>query len=272
VTAGGPSSDEVQVAPEIDRLDSHDDEPRPWWSGPTGVLAIVVVALLVAAGAVNLVRELREDRSWPTDCGIDGHDDWCATPSEEMTDARLAAVARAHCPALAGLPAADVVPQPLGLIGPPNSKARACTTGSPSDGTEDALLGQSARLSWVTRQVGGSDDGQVQVSCPDDSRTTAGLELEADQLGSTVAAINGVDRRIDFGAVAEDIVGAAAGDGQPGVSLGFLSCDTSGVQLTHLRAGSTFSCAVELYSSIGRGSYHATYQVTDHAPYFTQVE
>jgi hypothetical protein len=163
------------------------------------------------------------------------------------------------------------VPQPLALIGPPDSRARARTSGTSADGSEDALLGQPARLSWVSRHVGGTEDGQVRISCPDDSRTTAGLQLDAGQLRSTVAAVNG-HRRIDFGKVAEDIVGAAAGHDPGGVSFGFLSCDSSDLQLTRLQAGSTFSCSVEVYSSIGRGSYRASYRVTDRPPYFASSE
>ncbi len=264
--------DDVDAAAELEVLSSHDaGGPRHWWSRPLVVLGLVLVALVVGTNTLSLVRQAAADDDWPTSCGIDENPDWCAEPSAAMTDPDLAALAQAHCPALADLDPSQVVPQPLTPIGPSNSEVVARTTGTVTDGSEQSLLGRPGMLSWVTRQVGGEDDGRVRISCLDGAGNTPGLQLEAEQFRSAVAAIGGNERRVDMAAVAQDITTTAHQGDHTGSSFGFLTCDTGSLDLDSPRVGRTFSCAVEVYGWHGLGAYRATYRVTDEVPYFTRV-
>jgi len=251
-------------------LDSDADHERRGTSWPRRLIVLVVVAFVAVTVGVNLVGRPFPDRTWPTACGIDGHPDWCARPSSEMTDSGLAALARAQCPALAGLEPADVLPQPLTSIGPPNRKTLALTSGTAENGSEEALLGQPGRVSRVTRQVGGKEAGRVRLSCPGAAKSAPGVQLDADQVRATTAStIDG--RRIDFGKVAKETAGITRGHNRTNVSFGLLSCRTGALELTRPQVGRTFSCAVQVYSSYGLGAYRVTYRVTDDAPYFART-
>lgn len=255
-----------------DELSSHTDaEPRGWWRRTLTVAGVLVVALVAVLGGVNAVKEVVPDRSWPTGCGIDGHANWCARPSAVMTGQDLAVLAQASCPAMSGVEPRDVVPQLLTPIGPPDRRTRALTSGTVTNGSEQALLGRPGRVTWVTRQVGGPDDGRVRVSCPGAARTAPGLRLDAEQVRAVVASRTGEGRGIDLTRVAREMAGTARGPDRRGVSFGFVTCDTRSLDPTRRQVGERFSCAVEVYGALGQGAYRATYRVTDRSPYFARV-
>lgn len=263
--------DDVFDVGAADLLDSHPDTERRGRSLPRRLIVLVVLGFVAVTIGVNLVRELVPDSAWPTSCGIDGHRDWCAQPSSDMTDPGLAALAQAQCPALSTLSPTDVVPQPLTSIGPPNRRTHALTSGTAENGSEEALLGRRGQVSRVTRQVGGPDDGRVRVSCPGAAKSAPGVQLDAGQARAVVTATTADRRRIDFAKVAKETAGITRGRNRTDVSFGFLTCKTGALDLTRPQVGGTFSCAVEVYSSYGLGAYRVTYRVTDDAPYFARA-
>jgi hypothetical protein len=56
------------------------------------------------------------------------------------------------------------------------------------------------------------------------------------------------------------------------VSFGFLTCDTTAVDLGQPRPGSTFRCLVEAYRPQGMGAYRVTFRVTRDRPYFRALD
>jgi hypothetical protein len=71
-------------------------------------------------------------------------------------------------------------------------------------------------------------------------------------------------RRVNFTDVATELATTARG----GMSYGFLTCDTGGVDLDAPEVGDTFSCSVEVFGFQGQGAYQAVYRITDEPPYF----
>jgi hypothetical protein len=250
---------------EGDWLDTH-PERRSRLRVFNGTPAVVctVIAVTVAVAAVLVVTR---DPDWPTRCGVDGRSEWCGQASRRMTDPSLATVVSDYCPGLAGSETSTVVPQPLSLADLGGEDALARTTGTPGSGTEDSLLGLPSSFSWVTRWVGGDNDGRVELRCPGMTEAVPSLRLAEDQFRSTVAASRTSEgRHIDFAAVAESSVRTAAPDS--GVSWGFMTCDTTAVDLADLAEGETFACQVEAYSPEGKGLYRFGYRVTSGSPYF----
>ncbi|MGI8900108.1 MAG: hypothetical protein ACR2HA_04115 [Nocardioides sp.] len=251
---------------EGDWLDTHPERrSRPVL---TRVLVLGGLAAAVAVGGVALAAlVLDRDPDWPTRCGVDGRSEWCGQASRRMTDPALAAVVGDYCPGLAGSQPTTVVPQPLSLADLGAEDALARTTGSPESGTEDSLLGVPSSFSWVTRWVGGDNDGRVELRCPGMTEAVPSLRLAEDQFRSTVAASRTSEgRHIDFAAVAESSVRTVAPDS--GVSWGLMTCDTTAVDLADLAEGETFACQVEAYSPEGKGLYRFGYRVTSGSPYF----
>lgn len=226
----------------------------------------------VALVAVGVLLAFADDRDWPQDCGVDGRAEWCAEPSEVMTEPPVVSLVRDYCPQLADVPLQEMVPQPLGQLNLASDQALAKTSGTDREGTEDALLGRPGEFAWVTRWVGGESDGRVEVRCPDDTASTASLRLESDQFRSTVAASSAVDARyIDFTEVARQSVPALSGTGMGRTSFGFVTCDTTGIDLDDPASGRTFFCVTEVYGLQGTGGYRSIYQVTPDSPYFEKV-
>jgi len=251
---------------EGDWLDTHPERRRR--PVLTRVLVLGGLAASVAVGTgVVAVLVLDRDPDWPTRCGVDGRSEWCGQASRRMMDPALAAVVGDYCPGLAGSQPTTVVPQPLSLADLGAEDALARTTGTPGSGTEDSLLGLPSSFSWVTRWVGGENDGRVELRCPGMTETVPSLRLTEDQFRSTVAASGARDgRHIDFAAVAESSVRTVAPDS--GVSWGFIACDTTAIDLADLTEGETFACQVEAYSPEGKGLYRFGYRVTSGPPYF----
>lgn len=238
---------------------------RHAWAYPPGLVLVLIVGLVATIGAVAL----RANPSWPTECQLGGHRDWCAEPSLAMSNPALATLAHGYCPKLSTTSLRDVVAQPLSQMDLANQETFAKIAGSASRGTEDVLLGEPGNFAWVTRTYGGESDGLVEIRCPGDTRNVPGLALKADQFRSTLAASNAADGiHIDFAEVARQSV-ATMSTGQPtDPSFGFLTCDTDGIDLSQPQAGRQFSCMVEIYGLQGKGGHQAQYRVTDDAPFF----
>jgi hypothetical protein len=254
-----------EVAATSDSLSSH---PKPESSvrsrKPVTIAALAVLLLVAVVLAVSYVQK----PDWPTGCGIAGHPSWCAQPSAAMTNESIVALVHAYCPSLAAFPVDDVVPQPLIELDLADGETFARTSGNPSAGREEALLGRPSALSWLTRWVGGERDGVWEVRCPGNARSTPSLHLEGEQLDSTIAASQSEARQIDFRDVARQLVAATPKERAAELSFGFLECDTTSLNLTRPRVGDTFACTVEIYSPEGKGASRATYRVIGERPYF----
>ena len=240
-------------------------EPHSRMSGRRlWVVAGLAAALMVAATAAwDAVRE----SDWPSGCDVSGHPDWCTEPSDAMRDPALIALARDYCPALASSAQADVVPQPLSVLGLADERTFAMTSGDSRTGAEDAVLGDRSAVTWITRR----QDGLLEVRCSGSSATTPSLRLRADQFDSTVAAADADEgMRLDFADVARELTAGMYAEPPTYISYGFLGCDTSGIDLGAPEAGETFSCAVEVFRLQGQGTYRASYRITDRPPYFEQ--
>jgi hypothetical protein len=251
---------------QAESLSSHpgDRDPR---RRRTGLLAAVCVLALALAASAMAARNRHPD--WPTGCGVDGHANWCAQPSQAMTGAALTGMVRDYCPGLPRKEPRGLEPRPLALVDLAGGDTLARTTGTRGAGTEDALLGRGSSFSWVTRWYGGTRDGMVELRCPGQTHLVPSVRLEADQYRSTVAAARGEPRRIDFAELAKSTVRRFPG--RFSVSYGFVSCDTTGVDLQRLAAGATFSCRVEVYSWLGQGGYRLDYRVVEDRPYFVRA-
>lgn len=221
------------------------------------VAALVVVLVVAAATAWDLLKT----SDWPSGCRVGGNPQWCSDPSDAITDPTVVALAHTYCPALSRLAREDVVPQPLSELRLADEETFAKTSGSSESGSEDALLGRPGAVAWITRW----QDGLVEVRCPGSSRTTPSLRLRADQFASTAASVDaGTGRRVNFTDVATELATTARG----GMSYGFLTCDTGGVDLDAPEVGDTFSCSVQVFGFQGQGAYRAAYRITDAPPYF----
>jgi hypothetical protein len=220
------------------------------------------LALAVAAlAAAGLTGSFSADPRWPTGCGVDGHPGWCTDASQAMTDPAMAELVGSYCPRLAGADPGELEPQPLSRISIAGRSSLARTSGQPDWGTEDALIGVRGAGAWVTRTVGGPDDGQLQVRCQGSRERIPGLVLEASQVESTLAAIGGEDRVIDFGQVARRTA-ASLWTQRPSASFGDFTCDTSKIDLRRPRTASTFTCLTEIYAAEGKGGHFSTYTVS----------
>jgi hypothetical protein len=246
---------------EVESLSSHPADRDP--SRRTSLLAAVFVVVLALGASAMAMRS--RDPGWPTGCGIDGHANWCAQPSRAMTAAALTGLVHDYCPALSSVPG-HVAPRPLSLGDLASRDTFARTTGNRDSGAEDALLGRGSSFSWVTRRSGGPQGGTVELRCPGQTDRVASMRLTQEQYRSTVAAARGEPGRIDFTALAKSSVRQFPGRFR--VSYGFLSCDTSGLDLQRLMPGKTFACHIEVYSWLGRGGYRLDYRVVPHPPYF----
>lgn len=239
---------------------------RSWARNPVVILAVFV---LVGVGGVLATVDFLSRPDWPTRCGITGHPNWCAQPSATITGASVVGVVQSHCPGLSSTLAQEVVPQPLAALDLADHGTLAKTSGSASKGREEVLLGRPGDLAWVTRWVGGARDGQWEVSCPGDAQRAPGLRLQAEQMDSTIAAVESVsERHIDFGAVARQLVTQAPDNRGIEVSFGFLECATDSLDFRRLQRGSTFSCVVEVYGQQGKGAYRGDFEVIGRRPYF----
>ena len=244
-------------------LSSHPGEREP--ARRTSLLAAVCVVVLAIAASTFFMRD--RDAAWPTRCGVDGHANWCAKPSRAMTSPALTNLVHDYCPALASSPG-QVVPRPLSLGDLAGRDALAKTTGARGSGAEDALLGSGGSFSWVTRTYGGPDGGMLEVRCPGQTDLVPSMRLTAQQFRSTVAATRAGVERIDFARLAKSTVDRFPNRVRP--SYGFVSCDTSGLDLRRLTPGKTFTCHIEVYSWLGQGGYLLGYRVVPRPPYFAR--
>lgn len=252
-----------RLSGQAESLSSHPGDRDP--SRRTSLLAAVCVVVLAIAISAMAMRQ--RDPDWPTRCGVEGHPNWCATPSRTMTAAALTGLAHDYCPSLASVPG-RVVARPLSLGDLAGRQVFARTTGTRGSGAEDALLGQGSRFSWVTRTSGGSQNGTVELRCPGQTFLVPSMRLTGEQFRSTVAAARGQLRRIDFARLAKSSVRRFPSRFR--TSFGFLSCDTSGLDLRRLTPGKTFTCRVQVYSWLGQGGYQLDYRVVAHPPYFVR--
>ena len=221
-------------------------------------LALAVAALTTA----GLMGFFSDDPHWPTGCGVDGHPGWCTDPSQAMTDPAMTELVGSYCPGLARADPGELAPQPLSRIDIAGGSSLARTTGRPDRGTEDALIGVRGAGAWLTRAVGGPEDGRIQVRCQGSRGRVPGLVLEASQVESTLAAIRGKDRVIDFGQVARRTAASLWIQRASDASFGYFTCDTSGIDLRRPRAASTFTCMTEIYAAEGKGGHVSTYTVS----------
>jgi hypothetical protein len=250
---------------QAESLSSHPGDGDP--SRRTSLLAAVCVVVLAIAASTMVMRNRNPD--WPTRCGVDGHANWCAKPSRVVTTAALTRLAHDYCPALASVPG-GVVPRPLSLGDLAGADVFARTTGSRGSGAEDVLLGRGNSFSWVTRSSGGAHDGAVELRCPGQTFLVPSMRLTDEQYRSTVAAARGQLGRIDFAELAKSSVRRFPSRFR--TSYGFLSCDTSGLELRRLSPGKRFTCRVEVYSWLGQGGYRLDYRVLPDPPYFVRDE
>ena len=221
------------------------------------------LALAVAAVAAAGVHGFSSDEpGWPTGCGVEGHPGWCTDASQAMTDPAMAELVGSYCPGLAGADPGELAPQSLSRISIAGRTSLARTSGQPDRGTEDALIGVRGAGAWVTRVVGGPEDGRVQVRCQGSRGGVPGLVLEASQVESTLAAIRGEDRVIDFAKVARRTAASLWMQRPSDASLGYFTCDTSKIDLRRPRAASTFTCLTEIYAAEGKGGHVSTYTVS----------
>jgi hypothetical protein len=173
----------------------------------------------------------------------------------------MAELVGSYCPGLAGATSDELTPQPLSRISIAGRSSLARTSGRPDRGTEDALIGVRGAGAWVTRAVGGPEDGQVHVRCRGSRERLPGLVLEASQVESTLAAIHGEDGVIDFGRVARRTAAVLQRQRTSDPSFGYFTCDTSDIDLRRPRAAGTFTCVTELYAAEGKGGHVRTYTV-----------
>lgn len=252
------------------------DAPEPASDGQVrrpAVNKLAVVAGLVVASliAASVVLPSDENSSWPTDCLIDGRTDMCAMPSAAMTDQTMRTVVRDYCNNLSSTPLSEVVPQPFSVLDLAGEEVYATTTGSEKEGTEDALLGTPDAVAWVTRSVGGSRDGGVDLRCPGD-RLSASVRLPRDQFDSTVAATLQPDTaHINFAQVAKQSVTALAKGRRDDASFGFTTCYTARIDLDDLGAGGTFACITEIYGALGQSGSATFYRVSERPPYVRAI-
>lgn len=227
------------------------------WKITVGV-AIAVAALAAAA----FTGRLSKDPRWPTGCGVDGHPAWCTDVSQAMIDPGTAELVTSYCPGLAGVDPEELTPLPLSEISIAGHSSLARTSGQPDRGTEDALIGIRGAGAWVTRAVGGPEDGQVRIRCHGSPEPIPSLVLSASQFDSTLAAIRGEEGVIDFGKVARRTAALLRRQRTSDPSFGYFTCDTSMVDLRRPRGASTFTCLTELYAAEGKGGHVSTYTVS----------
>lgn len=219
----------------------------------------LAVAALTAAGLNGFFSN---DPNWPTGCGADGHPGWCTHASQAMTGPAMTELVRSYCPGLAGADPGEVIPQPLSRMSIAGRSSLARTSGQSDRGTEDALIGVRGAGAWVTRTVGGSEDGRIQVRCQGHRERIPDLVLQASQVESTLAAIRGDDRVIDFGQVARRTATSLWLQRPSDASFGYFTCDTSKIDLRRPQAASTFTCLTEIYAAQGKGGHVSTYTVS----------
>ena len=109
--------------------------------------------------------------------------------------------------------------------------------GDPSEQQSTETLQVGA---WVTRAVGGPEDGRIQVRCRGSHGRIPSLVLEASQVDATLAAIRGKDRVIDFGQVARRTADTLWRQRPFDASFGYFTCDTCTTFMGH-RAGAACS-------------------------------
>jgi hypothetical protein len=221
-------------------------------------LALAVTALATA----GLTGLFSHDPRWPTGCGVDGHPGWCTDASRAMADPAMAELVGSYCPRLEAADPGELAPQPLSRIGIAGHSSLARTSGQPDRGTEDALIGFRGAGAWVTRAVGGPDDGKIQVRCQGSRERIPRLVLEASQVESTLAAIRGENGVIDFGEVARRTAASLSMRRHSDASFGYFTCDTSSIDLRRPRGASTFTCLTEIYAAEGKGGRVSTYTVS----------
>ncbi len=225
----------------------------------------VVAGLVALVLAVSAAWTLTRPSDWPTDCRVGGNPQWCAEPSGVITDPEMTGLVQGYCPGLSGVRHEDVNPRPLSELNLADDRTFARTSGSADQGSEDVLLGRPGNLAWVTRW----HDGLVELRCPGSSATTPSLRLEADQFRSTVAAAELTDgMHVDFAAVARQSVASVSANRPNGVSYGFVTCDTGGIDLNAPEVGDTFLCRLEVYGAVGQSGYRASYRIIDDRPFF----
>ena len=230
------------------------------------VVAGAVVALLVAASA--LLPSSEENPAWPTDCLVDGRTDMCAEPSAAMTEQTMLTVVREYCEKLSTTPLSSVVPQPFSRLDLASDEVYATTSGSEEEGTEDALLGTSKHVAWVTRSVGGERDGAVDLRCLGSKPRSTSVRLREDQFESTVAAMTQPDTgRINFADVAKRSVDSLVNWRGTDVAFGYTTCNTTGMDLRDLPRGRVFSCITEIYGAVGQSALITSYRVVNSPPY-----
>jgi hypothetical protein len=263
--AGDPESEYVDCG-SARRSEPPRREPFRWTAArdlPRRGRITAGIALAVAAlAAVGYAGFFTDDPRWPTGCGIDGHPGWCMHASQAMTDPAMTELLVSYCPGLAGADPDELAPQPLSRISIAGDSSLSRTSGLPGAGAEDALLGVRGAGAWVTRAVGGPEDGRIQVRCQGSRGPVPDLVLAASQVESTLAAIRGKDRVIDFGQVAHRTAASLSTQRPSDASFGYFTCETSHVDLRQPRAASTFTCRTELYAAEGKGSYVSTYTVS----------
>ncbi len=237
-----------------------------WWTSlrdlPRRGKIAAVLPLAAAALATGLSGLFSVDPHWPTGCGVGGRPGWCTDPSEAMTGPAVARLVASYCPGLAEADAAELAPQRLSRISIAGRNTLARTSGQADRGTEDALIGARGAGAWVTRAVGGPEDGRIQVRCRGSRENVPSLVLEASQIESTLAALRGEDGFIDFGQVARRTAASVWRQRPSDASFGYFTCDTSEVDLRRPRADSTFTCLTEIYTAEGKGGHMSSYKVS----------
>jgi hypothetical protein len=177
-------------------------------------------------------------------------------------------VVREYCEKLSTTPLSELVPQPFSRLDLASDEVYATTSGSEEEGTEDALLGTSKHVAWVTRSIGGERDGGVDVRCLGGSPRSSSVRLREDQFESTVAAMTQPETvRINFAEVAKRSVDSLVNWRGTDVTFGYTTCDTTGMDLHDLPRGEVFSCITEIYGAVGQSALITSYRVVEAPPY-----
>ena len=259
----------MEPAPDAPESPTDDPERRPAINR-LAVVAGLVVALLIAA---SVVLPSDENPNWPTDCLVDGRTDMCSMPSAAMTDETMRTVVRDYCEDLSAAPLSEVVPQPFSVLDLADDQVFATISGSEKEGTEDALLGTSDAVAWVTRSVGGERDGGVDIRCLGSKPRSTSVRLRDDQFESTVAAMTEPgSERINFTDVAKLSVDSLANRRGTVVEYGYTTCNTAGMDLQNLPHGNVFSCITEIYGAVGQSALITSYRVVEDPPYIRPTD
>ena len=245
-------------------------------------------AVLVGLAAVVVVVQWGTPKwgDWPgsdrpEDCEAYGSDlRVCASPSKALTSDDVISLLQSACPSLKGQTASALVPQSIheDLV---NSMKVTAQGGLAASGTavvdgaswneyrEDAVVGTSAEAAKLSRYVGGSNAGLLEVDCPGDDPLAPHISLKPDQVMATFAAQDGSDTAIDFTQVFQVAVTEMqeAGLLPSGSPQG--ECSTAGTNVQDVEQEGLFSCSLMDWGTFQ--TFTVLFRVSAGPPHFEVV-